>query len=174
MVFNTIMETGIIKKALLFAVALVVVILVSYLAGRREGRNEAFRRDFVKVDTLVVRDTITQYEPIIEERVVLHKVPIPVIDTLRIHDTLFVYLERDQVMWQDEFSRVYASGIYPQIDSVRHFIKERVVTRELTKVVKKPCKWSLGVHAGYGVQFGNQIHAAPYVGVGISYNLLSW
>jgi hypothetical protein len=126
------------------------------------------------VDTLFIYDTITQYEPIIEERVVLEKVLVPGADTLWKHDTMYVYLEREQVVWKDSLSRVYASGILPQIDSVQHFITERVVTRELTQVVKKPCKWGLGIHAGYGIQLGDQIRTAPYVGIGVSYNLLSW
>lgn len=125
-------------------------------------------------DTIYIRDTFTQYKPIFKERVVLKEVPIPVTDTLRIHDTLYVYLEREQVVWRDSLSRVYASGILPQIDSVQHFISERVVTRELTKVVKKPCRWGIGVHAGFGIQIGEQVRTTPYIGVGVSYNILSW
>jgi hypothetical protein len=87
---------------------------------------------------------------------------------------LYVYLDREQVVWQDSLSRVYASGILPQIDSVQHYITERIVTKEVTIHVKKPCKWGVGVHAGYGVQLGDQVRTAPYIGVGVSYNILSW
>jgi hypothetical protein len=38
----------------------------------------------------------------------------------------------------------------------------------------KKTRWGLGIHAGYGLQFGQQIQACPYVGVGVSYDLLSW
>ena len=100
---------------------------------------------------------------------------VPVVDTLRLTDTLYVYLDREQVVWQDSLSRVYASGILPQIDSVHHFINERVVTRELTRVVKKPCRWGIGVHGGYGVGLDNgKVIASPYIGIGISYNIISW
>ena len=104
----------------------------------------------------------------------LEKVTIPAADTLWMHDTLYMILEKEQVMWQDSLSKVYASGILPQIDSVQHFVTERVITRELTEVVKKPCRWGLGVHAGYGIQLGEQVQTAPYIGIGVSYNLLSW
>lgn len=170
------METDTINKMggwLLFA-AILLAIGGFTLIGYKYGFNSAVRGEAEKVDTLYVRDTITQYKPILEERVVLKKVPVPVTDTLRIHDTLYVYLEREQVVWQDSLSRVYASGILPQIDSVQHYISERIVTKEVTIHVKKPCRWGVGVHAGYGVQLGDQVRTAPYIGVGVSYNILSW
>ena len=168
------METSIIRDTLIAIAVTFVLVSVSYRIGRRDGQNQAVRGETERVDTLVVFDTITQYKPVIEERVVLEKVYVPVTDTLWAHDTLLVYLERESLVWQDSLSRVFASGIMPQIDSVQHFVKERVVTRELTKIVKNPCRWGIGIHAGYGVQLGDQIRTAPYVGIGVSYNLLSW
>ena len=98
----------------------------------------------------------------------------PVVDTLRVTDTLYVYLDREQVVWQDSLSRVYASGILPQIDSVRHFVKEIVVNREVSVPYKIKSRWGLGVQAGYGAYYDGKIRTAPYIGVGISYNILSW
>jgi hypothetical protein len=159
---------------LIRVLAIAFAVVCSYLIGAHCGRKSLLQDIDEKMDTIYVHDTITQYEPIIEERVVLKKVPVPVTDTLRIHDTLYVYLDREQVVWQDSLSRVYASGILPQIDSVQHYITERVVTKEVTIHVKKPCRWGVGVHAGYGVQLGDQVRTAPYIGVGVSYNILSW
>lgn len=168
------METDTIKRIVYAVVAVIMALLLSYVIGRRDGFNSAVEGETEKVDTLYLRDTIVQYAPILEERVVLKKVPVPVTDTLRIHDTLYVYLEREQVVWQDSLSRVYASGILPQIDSVQHYITERIVTKEVTIHVKKPCRWGVGIHAGYGIQLGEQVKTAPYIGVGVSYNILSW
>lgn len=172
--FNTTMETDTIKRIVFAVITTIMVVHFSYVVGRRDGFNSVVGIETEEVDTLYLRDTIVQYEPILEERVVLQRVPFPVVDTMVIHDTLYVYLEREQVVWQDSLSRVYASGILPQIDSVMHFISERVVTREVTIPVKKPCRWGVGVHAGYGVQIGEQVRTTPYIGIGISYNLLSW
>lgn len=168
------MGTDTISRIVYAVVAVIMALLLSYVIGRRDGFNLAVGAETEKADTLYLRDTIVQYEPILEERVVLKKVLVPVTDTLRIHDTLYVYLEREQVVWQDSLSRVYASGILPQIDSVKHYISERIVTKEVTIHVKKPCRWGVGVHAGYGVQLGDQVRTAPYIGVGVSYNILSW
>ena len=170
------MGTNTIEKIegwLLFAAVLLTIGNFT-LIGYKYGLKSAMKAETESVDTMYVRDTITQYEPIVTEKIKLQEVPVPVTDTLWQHDTLYVYLEREQVVWQDSLSRVYASGILPQIDSVQHFISERVVTRELTKVVKKPCRWGVGIHAGYGIQLGEQVKTAPYIGVGVSYNILSW
>ena len=154
--------------------SLVVAVVLSFIAGQRYVQKSLILPQRERVDTLVVFDTITQYKPIIEERVVLQKVSVPVVDTLWLHDTMYVYLQKEQVVWQDSLSRVYASGIMPQVDSVQHYISERIVTRELTKVLKKPCRWGVGVHAGYGIMIGNEFLTAPYVGIGVSYNIISW
>lgn len=168
------MEIGTIKRIVFAVVAVIMALLLSYIIGHRDGLNSAVRGENNPVDTTYVHDTIIQYRPILEERVVLEKIFVPVTDTLWQHDTLYVYMEREQVVWQDTLARVYASGIMPQIDSVQHFVREVIVTMEKTRYVKKPCRWGLGVQAGYGIQLGEQLRTAPYVGVGVSYNILSW
>lgn len=168
------METDTIKILLCSIVAFFGIMLCSFLIGYGCRQNSPTINEVEKVDTLFIYDTITQYEPILEERVVLEKIFVPVTDTLWQHDTLYVYMEREQVVWQDSLARVYASGIMPQIDSVQHFVREVIVTMEKTRYVKKPYRWGVGIHAGYGMQLGEQIHTAPYIGVGISYNFLSW
>ena len=156
------------------AVSFLLALILSYVIGRRDGFNSAVGAETEKVDTLYLRDTIVQYEPIVTERIKLKEVLIPVTDTLWQHDTLYVYMEREQVVWQDTLARVYTSGIMPQIDSVEHFVREVIVTMEKTRYVKKPCRWGVGVHAGYGVQLGDKVRTAPYIGVGVSYNIFSW
>ena len=168
------METDTIKKILLLIIAVFAIIGGHFLIGCFCGIDCHTESGDAKVDTLYISDTIVQYEPIFQERVVLEKVLVPVVDTLWKRDTLYVYLDREQVVWQDSLSKVYASGIHPQIDSVKHFITERIITKELTQLVKKPCKWGLGIHAGYGLQFGQQIKTTPYIGIGVNYNILSW
>jgi hypothetical protein len=127
-----------------------------------------------RVDTLVVRDTITQYEPIVKRITKVERVLVPVTDTLRQTDTLYVVLDREQVMWEDSLSRVYASGIMPEIDSVQHFVTERVITREVVVPKVRRIRWGIGINAGYGVMLGDQVRTAPYIGVGVSYNIVSW
>lgn len=163
-----------ITKWLIAAFVSVTLVVSSFLIGFGRGQNCSVIEDSVKVDTLVICDTIVQEKAIYVDRVVIEKVLVPATDTLWQHDTLYVLMDREQIVWQDSLSRVYASGVQTQIDSVHHYVKERVVTREVTNVVKKPCRWGVGVQMGYGMQVGQQVSVSPYIGVGLTYNIISW
>ena len=123
------------------------------------------------VDTLVIRDTFVVTEPKYVTRRVVDSVLVPVHDTTKIRDTLYAYLGREQVTWEDSLARVYASGVNPQVDSVIHFTQEMVITKEIPVIQVKKTRWGIGVQAGAGV---GKDGLTPYVGVGVSYNLLSW
>lgn len=171
---STTMETDTISKALTAIEVIVAAVLVSYYVGHNRGINEASASVVEKVDTLVIRDTITHYEPIVKTMTRVEKVLVPVTDTLRQTDTLYVVLDREQVMWEDSLARVYASGIMPEIDSVMHFVTERVITREVIVPKVRKTRWGIGINAGYGVQLGSEVRMTPYVGIGVSYDIVSW
>lgn len=120
------------------------------------------------VDTLYVRDTLTVYKPSKVTRTVKDTVRVIVretqIDTM--HDTVFVYLPQESIVWQDDRCIVYAHGINPQVDSVTHFNSGAVVTRTVTD---RPKRWGIGVSAGYGM---SKDGLSPYIGLGISYNII--
>lgn len=124
-----------------------------------------------KVDTLIVRDTIMQYKPIFTDKIKVDSVLIPVKDTIVIRDSVYIYMDRDKITWRDSLCEVYASGIMPQVDSVRHFREYQYVTIETAIPVKDKSHWGLGINAGYGVGQGG---LTPYIGIGVSYNIFSW
>lgn len=124
-----------------------------------------------KVDTLIVQDTIMQYKPIFVDKIKVDSVLVPVKDTIVIRDSVYIYMDREKITWRDSLCEVYASGIMPQVDSVRHFQEYKYITIETQAPVKVKSHWGLGINAGYGVGKGG---LTPYVGVGISYNVLSW
>ena len=156
---------------ILIGLGLAVAILLGFLVGQRCPRNGGGETPTPKVDTLVIHDTTMSYRPIYVDRVKLDSVLVPVLDTMMIHDTTFVYLEREKVTWRDSLCEVYASGIMTSVDSVRHFQEYKCITIETQVPIKVKSHWGLGVNAGYGVGKGG---LTPYVGVGISYNILSW
>lgn len=165
------------KKILIAGAVIVAALALSFMAGQRHAQKRLILPQKERVDTLFIYDTITQYEPIVQERVVLEKYPVLVekYDTIMRHDTIYLNMQREQVVWKDEYAKVYASGIMPHVDSVEHYLERHVVTKERDIVVKVKPKWSIGVHAGYGAFAKNgQISASPYIGVGVSYNLFSW
>ena len=150
---------------------LACVFLFGFIIGQKHPQKLPVEPIKTKVDTLVIRDTMMYYKPIYVDRVQLDSVLVPVLDTMMIHDTTFVYLEREKVTWRDSLCEVYASGIMTSVDSVRHFQEYKYITIETQVPVKVKTHWGLGVNAGYGVGKGG---FTPYIGVGISYNLLSW
>lgn len=156
-----------------FSVLLILacVFLFGFIIGQKHPQKSPVEPIKTKVDTLVIWDTIMSYKPIYVDRVKLDSVLVPVVDSVKIHDTTFVYLEREKVTWRDSLCEVYASGIMASVDSVRHFQEYKYITIETQVPVKVRSHWGLGVNAGYGVGKGG---FTPYIGVGISYNILSW
>lgn len=160
---------------ILTGVGIAVAVLIGFLIGQKHPQKSPVEPIKEKVDTLLIFDTITLTKPVFVEKIQLDSVYMPVTDTLWKHDTLYVYLEREQIQWQDSLCRVYASGINPQVDSVTHFMQETIVNREISIPVKVKSRWGLGIQVGYGAGVnGKQVYLTPYVGVGISYNILSW
>ena len=156
---------------ILIGVGLAVAVLLGFLVGQRCPRNGGGETLIPKVDTLFIRDTIKVTEPISVTKRVVDSIPYPVTDTLRLRDTLYVILEREQIRWEDSLAVVYASGVNPQVDSVIHYTKEQIITKEIPVIQITKTRWGLGVQAGYGIS--NQ-GLTPYIGVGISYNIISW
>ena len=148
---------------------IIVAVLLLFWADRRIPRIAPETQIVTKVDTLVIRDTVTVSEPISVPRWRVDSVAFPVRDTVRVQDTLFVYLERERVRWKDEYCEVFASGVQPSVDSVRHFISERVILKTVPERVRS--RWGIGVQAGYGA---SRQGLSPYIGVGVSYNLVAW
>ena len=161
------------KITFCFSVLLILAIffMLGFIIGQKRPQKSPVEPIKTKVDTLVIHDTTISYRPIYVDRVELDSVLVPVVDSVKIHDTTFVYLEREKVTWRDSLCEVYASGIMASVDSVRHFQEYKYITIETQVPVKVRSHWGLGVNAGYGVGKGG---LTPYVGIGISYNLLSW
>ena len=147
------------------ATAAICILLTRKCNGTKEPPQE---RIVSRVDTLYLRDTLTVYKPSKVTRTVKDTVRVIVretqIDTM--HDTVFVYLPQESIVWQDDRCIVYAHGINPQVDSVTHFNSGAVVTRTVTG---RPKRWGIGVSAGYGM---SKDGLSPYIGLGISYNII--
>ena len=132
------------------ALALVAVFSLGFVLGK--GRRKAPETVIkTQTDTLYLRDTITVATPVWLTKTVIARDTFRLADTVRLHDTTFVVLDRERVEWRDNLCTVWASR-----PSSPFWWKAR---------------WGLGVQAGYGV---SDKGLTPYVGVGISYNLLAW
>lgn len=168
-------------SAYLIAGGIGVALLAFAALGFLFGQKHALKLDStgVKVDSVIViqHDTITREKPVYLTKYIDRVQLVPVRDTIRLRDTLFVALDRERVEWRDEYAAVYASGIDPAVDSVRHFITERVITKEVRVEVPSPQRWKRigwGVAAGPGVYWQPGMdNVTPGVGivVGLRVNL---
>ena len=117
-------------------------------------------------DTLIVWDTIFIDKPIwVTSKVrdsVRFAVPKAQADT--VHDTLFVYLPQQEIVWTDSLCSVYAHGINPVIDSVAHFLPTKTIIPK-----PNPKRWGIGIQAGYGA---SEDGLSPYIGIGVTYSLI--
>ena len=163
-----------------------------FLAGCAAGwmgmrlfeRESRTRRDIVvRTDTVVVTDTVIERMPEPMAMSVVDTLHIPVMDTvlysvkdtLYVRDTLYVELPREQKFYSADDYRVWVSGYHPRLDSIAVFPSSVYVDREVIRRERMPGRWGLGLHAGYGVGCADgRLKLSPYIGVGISYNLLSW
>ena len=161
---------------LVFAVLLLfnIVNAIGYFVN--EHKNDHSSEMKVKVDTLFVYDTIFVEKPVIKKVEIIDTLllPVPITDTLMLHDTVFVHLPIEQRQFSDLRYTAWVSGYRPQLDSIQIYQQTEYITKEV-KTVTKPKRWGIGLQAGYGVSISNkQIQATPYIGIGISYNILTW
>ena len=141
-----------------------------------EQRNSHSSEMKVKVDTLFIYDTIIVEKPVIKKVEIIDTLmlPVPITDTLMLHDTVLVYLPIEQRQYSDPRYTAWVSGYRPQLDSIQIYQQTQYITKEV-KAVTKPKRWGIGLQAGYGVSLHNgQVFPAPYVGVGLSYSIVSW
>ena len=68
----------------------------------------------------------------------------------------------------------YVSGFEPNLDSIFVYSETQYITETIEKATKTKRKpWGIGFHVGYGYDFKSKT-AAPFVGVGISYDIISF
>ena len=154
----------------MIGVGIAAAILIGFFIGRESCRVSPQEPKTPKVDTLYLRDTIKVTEAISVTKRVVDSIYVPA-DTIRMRDTLFVYLEREQVRWEDSLAVVYASGVNPQVDSVIHHTQQMIITKEIPVVYTTKTMWGIGIQAGVGA---SKDGLTPYIGLGLTYNLLSW
>lgn len=80
-----------------------------------------------------------------------------------------------QRVYEDSLYTAYVSGYEPKLDSIAVYPSREIVTVTNNYTAPKPKRWSIGVQAGYGVTLkGGTPQPAPYIGIGVSYNLISF
>lgn len=154
---------------------LLAALLLAYCAGCNTAQQRAISSAIQQADTLVIHDTITREMPVYITNTRVRTEYVPVRDTLRLHDTLFVPITIEKRVYKDSLYRAEISGYKPSLDKIEIYQQTRTVTKVEQVLVKDKKRWGLGIQAGYGVGIhSGVVYTTPYIGVGVSYNLLRW
>jgi len=146
------------------------------------------QRDRVEFDskskTEVKYDTIPVFidTPVPKDSLVIRYkiVKVPVYDTIKasLADTLssdstFAVLPITQKHYSDSTYEAWVSGYDPALDSIRVFKPVMTITNTITntEIRYKQKRWGIGVQVGAGLT-PNKIE--PYIGIGVTYNILLW
>lgn len=186
-----------VKAALVFMLAgLVCGIIIGLYLGRGHGDTVRVERD-----TVTIVKTIADYSPTandsVQVRYITKFLPIVRHDTISNYtrdtiirevysqdsgenipplyasvgsDSAAVVIPITQKRYESEDYRAYVSGYEPNLDSIFVFPKTTTIRERRSK---PPDKWHIGLHGGIGYGFKSR-QAEPFIGIGISYSIISF
>lgn len=159
-------------------VCYILVFLVGAAAGMLLSRfchkTSPETEKIVQTDTLTIRDTIVERQPVFVAIEKVDTMLIAIRDTVTVHDTSYAVVDREQKHYRGDDYDAWVSGYSPRLDSIRVFPETKYITKETISAESRK-RWGLGIQAGIGGTIHNgRIMAVPYIGVGISYNLIRW
>lgn len=159
------------NQAILFILAIALGLLILlYVNGYINKPNDNTETQSVSIRTEYKIDTILVSNPIPYKVKVVDTLSL--VDSLVVRDTITntIILPIEQKTYKDSNYVAYVSGYMPKLDSIS--VYNRIETKYITIENKyKAKRWGLGIQAGYGLYKDG---FTPYVGIGISYNLINF
>ena len=160
----------------IFIVFLLAVIGL-FSIDRCNRKKDLLPETVIQVDTTYFHDTIRIVKPVPQRIKTVDTFRIVLKDTIREKDTVYLNLPREQKIYREENYHAWISGYRPALDSIHIFRNTHQVITSTTIRQKpnKPRRWGIGIQAGYGLTYHqNTIHPVPFIGIGLSYHLLSF
>ena len=145
---------------------------VSWLLGRRAGRNGSNLPVKVQTDTLIVRDTIREKYPVFVDRWKTRTELVEVHDTVRRNDTLWQAVEIERRVYQGDDYRAVVEGWRPQLAEIAVYPKTVYLQTEVTQQAPQP-----RVRFGFGATAGPAVIWTPdgiKGGAGLAAGLTIW
>lgn len=151
------------------AISVVILLCIGmFFAGRKS--TSPVVKEILTTDTITIvdtiRDTIPQYRRIIVNRVDTVFLNVPG-DTVKVQ--VEVPIERKE--YSTESYRAIIEGYRAKLLSMEVYQKTNTIIIPEVHTITKKTRWGIGVSAGYGV---SENGLSPFVGLGISYNLITW
>jgi len=158
---------------------IVIVFLLAFIGligiDRCQEKKDLIPQTTLRIDTLYLHDTICMEKPVPVITKTIDTFLVAITDTLRIKDTLYLNLPREQKTYREENFHAWVSGYRPALDSIHIFQnKQQIITStSIHQNTPKTRRWGIGIQAGYGFTFQqNTIQPVPYIGIGLSYTIL--
>lgn len=167
-------KSGILSFALCF-----VFCAVSFNGGYKAGKTTAGMEYKTVRDTVLKVDTVPYYMPVPKDSIVVRYITraLPTAkaeaDTTAVADSASVVVPITRKMYEGEDYKAYISGWEARLDSIFVYPKTSIVTETVRESKRPPDKWHIGVTAGYGCGIRSG-QGEPFIGIGISYSLLSF
>lgn len=138
---------------MLFVSALLLAVALGFLGGRRSVTQSLLER----VDTLVIRDTLIDYRPVVTEvrTVRVDTVRLAVaqpLDTVVVHDTVEVEVPIVFSRYRGDNYDIGVSGFRAELEYVKVYPQTKIVTKGYSI---EPKRW------GFGVAVGPSVLVAP-------------
>ena len=156
----------------LWIVTLAALSVSLYFLGNGKGNVHTVIRT-VKVDTAShanppAKDSaVIRYETVRLRAKPLRADTVYGTDTVYAGDTVQAVIPIIGKHYGDSTYDAWISGYSPRLDSIRVYSR---TVRE-TEYIKVKSRWGIGLQAGYGMGRSGTV---PYIGVGVTYNILSW
>ncbi len=164
--------TNIQTTAALIAVSLILSAALGFVGGRRTRPAAEVR---TLTDTVRFRDTVTVELPVPILTTVIDTILVARPEIVVLRDTVFARLPKEMKEYTGADYRAVVSGYQPSLDLIQVFPETISVTRTISVPSRKRSNWALSLQAGYGLTLrDNRITPLPYIGAGISYNLVEW
>lgn len=162
-------------------IAITIVLTILAMRTCQHFKQHGIVENTTVIDTCIVYDTIKYFQPVPKDSVVVRYVTATLpavqhIDTVTVFDSVQVEIPITQKEYKDSTYHAFVSGYMPSLDSIMVYPRTIYVNNTTTsKYIPKTKRWGIGLQAGYGAYISNStVHTAPYIGVGISYNIFSW
>lgn len=166
------------QKHLLAVISALVFILGSFVGFQVRGwtqRPQDAPDPIVKRDTCWLHDTTKIALPAPKAERIRDTCWLPAAPQDPERDTIYVPVPITQRYYAEEWGEAWVSGYNPQLDSLHIDRSTAVVEVPVYKTVTKHARWGLGLQAGATYLPGqDRGKLQPYVGVGISYNIITF
>ena len=162
------------KQILIYIVFLVVGMVTGWLC-RNHFRDEV---EMVQIDSIVIRDTIREYQPIEIHKETIDTMLVFVREEIVRNDTTYITLPLERKVYASDEYYAEVTGYRPSLDYIEVFPKTKIITRSVQNPAPKNTL-SIGVEMGYlntlslpiYLEYGRMLHKNVEIYGQVSYDM---